>query len=142
MDNYRKDGLKMKHPEDYFNSGVLLLNLEKARNRITMSQIYELLAKHKYTFSDQDVLNMLFDGRVHPVDFRWNYTTFVAGHLQSGNCNSEKLFADLRRENPAIIHYVGRRKPWTTGEILRERYEEYREKLENRIKHRISRNLE
>lgn len=85
---------------------------------------------------------MLFDGRVHPVDFRWNYTTFVAGHLQSGNCNSEKLFADLRRENPAIIHYVGRRKPWTTGEILRERYEEYREKLENRIKHRISRNLE
>ena len=142
VDNYRKDGLKMKHPEDYFNSGALLLNLEKARNRITMSQIYELLAKHKYTFSDQDVLNMLFDGRVHPVDFRWNYTTFVAGHLQSGNCNSEKLFADLQRENPAIIHYVGRRKPWTTGEILRERYEEYREKLENRIKHRISRNLE
>ncbi len=32
VDNYRKDGLKMKHPEDYFNSGVLLLNLEKARN--------------------------------------------------------------------------------------------------------------
>mgnify|MGYP000781351188 CR=1 FL=1 len=142
VDNYRTDALGMKTPENYFNAGVLVMDLKKVRQRITQKQVFEILHCHNYYYNDQDVLNMLFDGRVHPVDFRWNYTTFVAGHLQSGNCNSEKLFADLQRENPAIIHYVGRRKPWTTGEILRERYEEYREKLENRIKHRISRNLE
>lgn len=29
VDNYRSDGLKMQYAEDYFNSGVLLLNLQK-----------------------------------------------------------------------------------------------------------------
>ena len=75
VDNYRSDGLKMQYAEDYFNSGVLLLNLQKARQHITMSQVYELLTGHKYMFSDQDVLNMLFDGKVLPLDFSWNYTT-------------------------------------------------------------------
>ena len=91
VDNYRSDGLKMQYAEDYFNSGVLLLNLQKARQHITMSQVYELLTGHKYMFSDQDVLNMLFDGKVLPLDFCWNYTTFVAGHLQSGNIHSQTL---------------------------------------------------
>lgn len=90
-----------------------------------MSQVYELLTGHKYMFSDQDVLNMLFDGKVLPLDFSWNYTTFVAGHLQSGNIHSQTLYADLQRDKPAIIHYVGKRKPWSTGEILREQYEKY-----------------
>ena len=133
VDNYRSDGLKMQYAEDYFNSGVLLLNLQKARQHITMSQVYELLTGHKYMFSDQDVLNMLFDGKVMPLDFCWNYTTFVAGHLQSGNIHSQTLYADLQRDKPAIIHYVGKRKPWSTGEILREQYEKYYNIMENKI---------
>lgn len=133
VDNYRSDGLKMQYAEDYFNSGVLLLNLQKARQHITMSQVYELLTGHKYMFSDQDVLNMLFDGKVLPLDFSWNYTTFVAGHLQSGNIHSQTLYADLQRDKPAIIHYVGKRKPWSTGEILREQYEKYYNIMENKI---------
>ena len=88
-----------------------------------MPQIYELLARHKYTFSDQDVLNMLFDGRVLPLDIRWNYMTCVAEQLQSGNRYSEELYADLRREDPAVIHYVGHRKPWNADKILSEHYE-------------------
>ncbi|MFR0847432.1 MAG: glycosyltransferase [Eubacterium sp.] len=84
-------------------------------------------------FSDQDVLNMLFDGKVDALDFCWNYTTFVAGHLQSGNIHSQTLYADLQRDKPAIIHYVGKRKPWSTGEILREQYEKYYNIMENKI---------
>ena len=130
VDNYRTDGLGMQHPEDYFNSGVLLLDLEKARQRITMPQIYEMLARHKYTFSDQDVLNMLFDGRVFSLDIRWNFMTCVAEQLQSGNRYSEELYADLRREDPAVIHYVGHKKPWNADKILSEHYQYYRSKLE------------
>lgn len=136
VDNYRSEGLGMHHPADYFNSGVLLLNLKKARQHITMPQIYEMLSRHKYMFSDQDVLNMLFDGKVLPVDFRWNYTTFVEGCLQSDNVHNQTLYEDLRRENPAIIHYVGKRKPWTTGKILREQYEEYCRKMEKEMEER------
>ena len=68
VDNYRTDGLKMKHMEDYFNSGVLLFDLQKARERISLEEIFSLLNAHKYTYYDQDVLNMLFDGRVLTLD--------------------------------------------------------------------------
>lgn len=130
VDNYRKDGLGMKVPEDYFNSGVLLLDLEKARRRISMTEVYRRLKQHAYTFSDQDVLNILFDGKVKMLDCRWNYQTCIEENLQSGNPHNEALYADLKRENPAVIHYIGHTKPWNAEKILGKHYWHYRNQLE------------
>ncbi|OKZ67130.1 MAG: hypothetical protein BHV88_15310 [Clostridiales bacterium 41_12_two_minus] len=130
VDNYRTDGLKMKHMEDYFNSGVLLFDLQKARERISLEEIFSLLNAHKYTYYDQDVLNMLFDGRVLTLDCTWNYMTCIEEHLQSGNANNERLYCDLKREHPKIIHYVGSTKPWKCEKILGKYYWDYYKKME------------
>lgn len=132
VDNYRKDGLGMKEPENYVNSGVLVLDLEKARKRITMTEIYERLYEHEYTYSDQDVLNILFDGKVKILDCHWNYQTCIEENLRSGNPYNERLYADLERETPGVVHYVGQRKPWNSDKILGEHYWHYKNKLEEK----------
>lgn len=130
VDNYRKDGLGMMAPENYINSGVLVLDLEKARKRITMEGIYERLFEHEYMYSDQDVLNILFDGKGKLLDCRWNYQTCIEENLRSGNPYNEQLYADLKRETPGIVHYVGQRKPWNSDKVLGEHYWYYKNKLE------------
>ena len=74
VDNYRTDALGMKTPENYFNAGVLVMDLKKVRQRITQKQVFEILHRHNYYYNDQDVLNIVFDGRVKNVDCRWNYS--------------------------------------------------------------------
>lgn len=130
VDNYRKDGLGMTVPENYFNSGVLLLDLEKARRRMDMKGIEECLFEHDYMYSDQDVLNRFFDGKVKVLDCCWNYMTCIEENLRSGNPYNERLYADLKRESPAIIHYVGHKKPWNSKKVLGEYYWHYHNKLE------------
>lgn len=130
VDNYRTDALGMKVPDNYFNSGVLLIDLEKARQRLSMDEVFELLNRHKYTYCDQDVLNMLFDGKVKTLDITWNYMTFVEEHLRSGNVNSLELYRDLERKQPQIIHYVGRIKPWQDEKVLGEYYRKYEKEME------------
>ena len=137
VDNYRTDALGMKVPEDYFNSGVLLFDLEKARARLSMEEILRLLNEHEYTYCDQDVLNMLFDGRVLPLDVTWNYMTFIEEHLRSGNENSRQMFRDLGRTEPRIIHYVGSIKPWESERVLGEYYRHYQKNMEEEDEKKI-----
>lgn len=137
VDNYRTDALGMKVPEDYFNSGVLLFDLEKARARLSMEEILRLLNEHEYTYCDQDVLNMLFDGRVLPLDVTWNYMTFIEEHLRSGNENSRQMFRDLGRTEPRIIHYVGSIKPWESERVLGEYYQHYKKNMEEEDEKKI-----
>ena len=73
---------------------------------------------------------MLFDGRVLTLDCTWNYMTCIEEHLQSGNANNERLYCDLKREQPKIIHYVGSTKPWKCEKILGEYYWDYYKKME------------
>lgn len=129
-DNYRTDALKMQHMEDYFNSGVVLFDLKKARKRIRMDEVFSLLSQHRYTYCDQDVLNILFDGRVRTLDCTWNYMTCIEEHLQCGNIHNQTLYQDLKRNDPKIIHYVGGIKPWNGEKILGEYYRMYYQKME------------
>jgi len=82
----------------YFNTGVLLINIEKWRNdNITNKLLYNA---NKYNdrilWWDQDILNITFSELIGELDFKYN-----AWGL------SEKL--DIP---PIIIHYAGSSKPW------------------------------
>ena len=119
VDNYRTDALGMKTPENYFNAGVLVMDLKKVRQRITQKQVFEILHRHNYYYNDQDVLNIVFDGRVKNVDCRWNYMTYIPEQLAKENVNNRKLFAELYRENPCIIQYK-------CGKTMEQRNESFR----------------
>lgn len=95
----RCNGLGMRAEDPYFNSGVLVLNLDDWRARQYGRQVIDFLRAHSAhcPWLDQDALNAVFRGRWRPLDSRWNrYPAEVA-----------------QLERCGIIHYVGAdAKPW------------------------------
>lgn len=88
---------------DYFNSGMLLMNLKNIRqawNEDLVFQTFENNKKH-LSYPDQDVLNLMCKKEdLKFLDFGCNYQIL---HKEKLN-NSVDL---------TLIHYVGPVKPWT-----------------------------
>lgn len=106
IDKSTYENLNIPFDEKYFNSGVILYNLEMLRQNFNIKTFFNYISKKRdvLTMPDQDVLNALFYDKVKYNDYKlYNYGVI---HIKSKN--------DLRflKENTAIIHYIGNRKPW------------------------------
>lgn len=104
-----KDSLGLPEKHTYFNSGVLLLNLEALRNTTSQQEIVETAQSiaPKTLYPDQDLLNFLYSGRVKYCD------------LKKFNCQVQS-FGELTQEqikDIAILHYSGDKKPWHCYDI-------------------------
>lgn len=86
--------------DKYFNSGVLLLNLELWRTENITRNIISTLEKYKgdIILPDQDILNIFFLGKWSTLP-----ETYNPQNLHTG---------DLPTTTPKIIHYMGGSKPW------------------------------
>ncbi|WP_424407018.1 glycosyltransferase family 8 protein [Pasteurella sp. PK-2025] len=111
----------------YFNSGVMLLNLEKWRADNIEAQLIELTQKaQKVYYGDQDILNIILKGKWQPAEKIYNYQ--VAARLAFMHHNMQEHIApaeDFQGKSPKIIHYTTKYKPWLLPvcEIpLREQY--------------------
>ena len=71
--SYLKDQLGMSEPHDYFQAGVLLMNLEKFRQTITAEELLDIATERTWRWLDQDVLNKVVDGHYRRVHMKWNY---------------------------------------------------------------------
>lgn len=87
--------MKIREQRVYFCSGVVLLDLDKCRNIMTKAACADLLAEN-FTYPDQDVMNVLFQGQTFILDRTWH--TFQGNY--QGHAN--------------IVHYLGGSKPWKT----------------------------
>lgn len=105
----------MKDPYNYFQAGVLLLNLTKLRSvgftEKTLGMVHE-----KYKYVDQDILNVICENHVHYIGYMWNLMfdhdgSRISKYISNAplQCYEEYMKA---REVPAIIHYAGDHKPW------------------------------
>lgn len=107
---YNKEILKLQRDFEYFNAGVLVLNLKKIRTQYNTSQLFEIATAYKWRWFDQDVLNMVCEGNVRFLDNKWN----VICHLEKINFPELKAPDYIREkyknavQNPYIIHYAGR----------------------------------
>lgn len=145
-----KDGLMYQHPEHikelnlvnknfYFNSGVMLLNLDKMREDSITRKAIIYFNTHNEIFGDQDILNVIFRGKVEPLSYRYN-------------CNSVffeekdiKFLEDFWNEkipenqtevykNTAILHFAGH-KPWTdwfTHAYLKPLWQQYADEVRSK----------
>ena len=87
------------NPKDYFNSGVLLLNLKKLRQDKIQEKFFEyLLNKSPFRYPDQDVLNIVLYKKVKFLDILYNLT--------SPEHNNEN------QKRAVIVHFTGEKKPW------------------------------
>ena len=60
---------------NYFNAGILLINVEKFREYDVLGQFLNLVGKYKFRVAqDQDYLNIICKDKVHYLDYAWNKT--------------------------------------------------------------------
>jgi len=99
-------------PARYFNSGVLLMNLEQMREEEVSSRLMECLGDGNLQFPDQDVLNIVCQGRVVPLPPYWNsIRTFF---LPQYRADFLKVYSvsDLEQVlQHGNVHFTGG-KPW------------------------------
>lgn len=129
--NYYKDylGFSKEKFENYFSSGVLLINLKNIDIEQKQKKLEEFL-KNDYYSHDQDILNLLFNEKeTYLLGREWNY-------FNSGPTLKEEDFAlEKERDNylkgkckPKIISYV--LKPWLKENINAPYADIYWKKLE------------
>jgi lipopolysaccharide biosynthesis glycosyltransferase len=110
--NWREVGIAPDSP--YFNSGVLVLPLERWRREQLAESALDLLRRVRTRWGDQCAINLVAEGRWQEIPRRWN--------LQTADADGRGLAWALWREsveaaldNPAIIHFNEREKPWNPG---------------------------
>lgn len=113
---YCEEVLKLKNPFTYFQAGVLLMNIVELRKKVTVRQLFEMADTGIYKYSDQDILNIVCEGRVLYLDMEWNVLTDCNHYrwhqvIKSAPANLLDNYEKARR-NPFIIHYAGAAKPW------------------------------
>lgn len=99
---------------NYFNAGVLLLDLKKLRKRNLFKESIEYLKKNRYRviYQDQDILNALFDGKCKFVSLKWNVNSGMYCSRDLKHYYSDD-YADMIKMKPSIIHFSGKHaKPW------------------------------
>jgi len=111
----RVNRLRLDTPEaeGYFNSGVLVMDLDAMRHRMAPEEIFTYAREHAdvLILPDQDILNGLYGTELFPVDETlWNYDArrFDAYRLMS---QGEKDM-DWVVTHTAILHFCGKNKPW------------------------------
>ena len=102
--------------EYYYNSGVLLMNLECQRREIDCGDVFAYVRDHReeLVLPDQDVLNALYGKRILPLETeRYNYDCrrYDTYLLKS----SGVMNVDWVMRNTVLLHFCGKRKPWTSN---------------------------
>lgn len=86
-----------------FNSGVMVINVRAWRQ--SRASTYLLRVANSFSdwtgAADQDVLNIHFRGRWTPLPMSFNYLINV--------------YPDIEINAPLVIHWAGRKKPWSNA---------------------------
>jgi lipopolysaccharide biosynthesis glycosyltransferase len=97
----------------YFNSGVMIMNLDKMRanNAEKFMQRTYREQKDYILFQDQDILNICYNNDFQLLPQKWNIINSVYRNLPvPGMYNNEEVIAAL--QEPGIAHFTGSHKPW------------------------------
>ncbi len=105
------DGIDMRR---YWNSGVMLLDLDAITTKGLAPRMMDIEATARYTSRDQDWLNMVFRNETEILDPIWN-SGWGNPRTDKGYVSPElrAQFAESR-EDPGVIHYTGFEKPWSS----------------------------
>lgn len=100
---------------EYFNAGVLLLDLKRMRSERTSQALraFTVANAGRLEWRDQDALNLLLGTRRHHLHPRWNVMTSVLLYPWAADVFGAEAVEEARR-SPAIRHFEGQtiNKPW------------------------------
>jgi lipopolysaccharide biosynthesis glycosyltransferase len=110
-------GAAMDLTQNFFNAGVMLMNLSRWRNeKITQQCIAWINANNEsIVFWDQDALNAVLKKKFLVLHEKWNFMNTQVNH------------SAIDEQSIKIIHYYGSHKPWSyyCEHPLKDRYFRY-----------------
>jgi lipopolysaccharide biosynthesis glycosyltransferase len=99
----------------YFNSGFMILNLAKIReDDIEEKSIYYAEKYSYFPFRDQDIINLVYYGKIKPIDFKWSFLiSYYTARERGIRIKDKTLLRDLEKssKNPKMIHFLANKKP-------------------------------
>lgn len=98
---------------EYYNSGVMLLNLTQARQKVQWADISRVIEKYALflVLPDQDILNYLYGKYALTIpEERWNYDARMYGKYFTRSLSKHDLHWVMA--NTSILHFCGKPKPW------------------------------
>jgi lipopolysaccharide biosynthesis glycosyltransferase len=103
--------LGLKPDGHYVNAGVLLIDVNAWRKTITTSEIIDFVSENikKLKLSDQDAINMIFEGKILFADER-KYNLDEKTYTHYSYC--KKIDMNWVEKNTVIVHFNGSQKPW------------------------------
>lgn len=133
--------------ENYFNTGVVLMNIEKLRKERNSKEITEAIIENKTVLilPDQDIFNHLYHGEIK--EDTWElYNVDPRLYQVFQLVNPDKYNQTWLEEKVVFIHFAGKHKPWLERESynydLGIYYFEYENLLTNNYKERESEQLD
>ena len=105
--------VRLDTEHEYFNSGVICIDLDAARDLVTAEDVFACVRKHEkeLILPDQDVFNMLYGKQTLPVDdVIWNYD--VRNYSKYLFRSAGKHNLNWVMQNTAVLHFCGKNKPW------------------------------
>ena len=117
---YAKQVFGIPYGSEYFNSGVMLLNIKKMLEDKISERLIDTKMSLKSNLMDQDVFNEVFKDNSRQLSIEYN-TLFVNLIRSDGKYQIDQInglykkkyqFLDDIRSDSSIIHYCSSDKPW------------------------------
>ena len=117
---YTEKDMGLKNPYNYINTGVLLMNLKKFREKYILEEFIKFAQSKKLRVQEQDLLNIVLENKVKFIDLKYNFyvetNNWVTEQLKLAPYSSYSNYDNVKK-NPVLIHYANIPKPWFNPEI-------------------------
>lgn len=136
MPDKQKKNLGLSPKDEYYNAGVLLLNLSYWRTHNLQKKCFDYYTKSHniLLYNDQDILNHCCVGAIYPLSHTYNFFPVIKyfpkyfmkhyqpAYFRYGVQEYKQILA-----RPTIIHYAGDERPWYKGNFspYRQVYKHY-----------------
>jgi lipopolysaccharide biosynthesis glycosyltransferase len=119
---------------DYFNTGILVMDLEAIRQQRVIERCLEFCRTHSgLVMADQDAANHVLQGHFHRLDVRWNSFSYLYAEYFPGDRAPlpdifggfgktlqapPGLWRDILTQwatDPWVVHFAFESKPWRAG---------------------------
>lgn len=109
-----KKNVGLDASDNYFNSGVMLIDLNRWRQTGAVEKFLDCICRHKgrVPYVDQGVINEVFRGEIMTLPTRYNVSTFYfdfsykeAQRYRAGEIAYSKSEVETAKREPTIVHY-------------------------------------
>ena len=106
---------RLQEIEKYYNTGVLIINLERWREDDSMRHLMQLMESNanRFVFLDQDAINVLFRDSTLELSYRYNVQNmfYMKNKEITLHWSKWERIAQAKK-HPVILHFCSSLKPW------------------------------